>query len=171
MSMLSIEDVNTLDAAAFAARFGDVAEDAAWVAEAAGKVRPFANREALVEAFAAAVRAAPRERQVVLLRAHPDLAGRAAVAGDIARESRREQAGAGLDRLTAEELARFQDLNARYRERFGFPFIFAVKGATKEAILAAFESRLENDAGTERAAALAHVERILRLRIEDRVAP
>ena len=124
-----------------------------------------------MEAFAAAVRTAPRERQLALLRAHPDLAGRAAVAGDIAEESRREQAGAGLDRLTAGEFARFHDLNARYRERFGFPFIFAVKGATKEAILAAFEVRVDNDADTERATALANVERILRFRIEDRVAP
>lgn len=167
----TIDTVNAFDAAAFAARFGDIAEDSPWVAEAAGRARPFPDREAMVEAFAAAVRAAPRERQLALLCAHPDLAGRAAVAGDIAEESRREQAGAGLDRLTAEEFARFHDLNARYRERFGFPFIFAVKGATKEAILAAFEARIDNDAETERATALANVERILRFRIEDRVAP
>ena len=171
MSIPSIEAVNAFDAAAFAVRFGDIAEDSPWVAEAAGTARPFADREAMVEAFAAAVRTAPHERQLVLLRAHPDLAGRAAVAGDITEESWREQAGAGLDRLTAEEFARFHDLNARYRERFGFPFIFAVKGATKEAILAAFEARIDNDPGTERATALANVERILRFRIEDRVVP
>ena len=168
---LSIEEVNALDAGAFATRFGDVAEDSPWVAEAAFVARPFADREALVGAFAAAVQAASPGAQLALLRAHPDLAGRAAVAGDVAEESRREQAGAGLDRLTADEFARFHDLNTRYRERFGFPFIFAVKGATKESILAAFEERIDNDADTERAAALANVERILRLRIEDRVAP
>ena len=167
----SIETVNALDAGAFVARFGDVAEDSPWVAEAAFAARPFADREALVEAFAVAVRSASRRKQLALLRAHPDLAGRAAVAGDVAEDSRREQAGAGLDRLTSTELARFTDLNARYRERFGFPFIFAVKGATKDAILAAFEARVGNDAETERAAALAHVERIFRFRIEDRVAP
>ena len=171
MSFLSIEAVNTVDAAAFAARFGDVAEASPWVAEVACKARPFRDREAMVEAFAAAVRTAPHDGQLALLRAHPDLAGRAAVAGDIAEESRREQAGAGLDRLTAEEFARFHDLNTRYRERFGFPFIFAVKGAKKEAILAAFEARIGNDADSERATALANVERILRFRIEDRVAP
>ena len=171
MNLLSIDAVNALDAGAFAARFGDVAEVSPWVAEAAFEVRPFIDREALVEAFAAAVRSAPRHKQVALLRAHPDLASRAAVAGDIAEDSRREQAGAGLDRLTAGELARFHDLNARYRERFGFPFILAVKGATKRAILAAFEARIDNDAETERATALANVERIVRLRIEDRVAP
>ncbi len=168
---LSIEAVNTLDATAFAARFGDVAEASPWVADSAFAVRPFADREALVAAFVGAVRAAPRETQLVLLRAHPDLAGRAAVVGDMAQASRREQAGAGLDRLTAEEFARFRDLNARYRARFGFPFIFAVKGATKEAILAAFEARIDNDADTEHATALANVERILRFRLEDRVTP
>ena len=167
----SIETVNALDAGAFVARFGDVAEDSPWVAEAAFAARPFVDREALVEAFAVAVRSASRRKQLALLRAHPDLAGRAAVAGDVAEDSRREQAGAGLDRLTSAELARFTDLNARYRERFGFPFIFAVKGATKDAILAAFEARIGNDAETERTAALAHVERIFRFRIEDRVAP
>ena len=167
----SIDAVNGLDATTFTARFGDVAEDSPWVAEAAFEMRPFADREALVEAFAAAVRAASGEAQLALLRAHPDLAGRAAAAGDVAAESRREQAGAGLDRLTADELARFDDLNARYRERFGFPFIHAVKGAARGAILASFEARIANDAATERATALANVERILRFRIEDRVAP
>ena len=171
MTGLSIDAVNALDAAAFAARFGDVAEGSPWVAESAWGSRPFADREALVSAFVAAVRAASREARIALLRAHPDLAGRAALGGDIGEDSRREQAGAGLDRLTAGEFARFHDLNARYRERFGFPFIFAVKGAAKEAILAAFEARIDNDADTERAETLANVERILRFRIEDRVAP
>ena len=171
MNRMSVETVNALDAGAFTDRFGDVAEDSPWVTEAAFDARPFADREALVAAFAAVVRSASRDAQLALLRAHPDLAGRAAVAGDIAGESRREQAGAGLDRLTTEELARFQDLNARYRARFGFPFIYAVKGATKEAILAAFEDRAGNDAESERVTALANVERIFRFRIEDRVAP
>ena len=169
--LLTVDAVNALDAPAFAASFGDVAEASPWIAEAAFEARPFADREALVAAFAAVVRAASCEARLALLRAHPDLAGRAALAGDMAEESRREQAGAGLDRLTAGEFARFRDLNARYRERFGFPFIFAVKGATKEAIFGAFETRIDNDTEAERAAALANVERILRFRIEDRVAP
>lgn len=168
---MSIDAVNAFDTAAFTARFGDVAEASTWVAEAAFEARPFIDREALVEAFAVAVRSASGLKQLALLRAHPDLAGRAAVAGDIAEESRREQAGAGLERLTADEFTRFHELNTRYRERFGFPFILAVKGATKDAILAAFEARIDNDAETERAAALANVERILRFRIEERVAP
>ena len=166
---LSIDAVNALDDEAFTACFGDVAEHSPWVAAAAVAARPFAHREALIAAFAGAVRAAPANAQLALLRAHPDLADRAAVAG--AAASRREQAGAGLDRLTGAEFARFADLNARYRKRFGFPFIFAVKGAAKEAILAAFEERIDHSAAAERALALANVERILRFRLEARVAP
>ena len=170
--LLSIDAVNALSEADFTARFGDVAERSPWVAETAAHARPFADRPALIAAFADAVRTALPEAQLALLRAHPDLADRTAIAGDgIAAESRREQAGAGLDRLTAAEFARFGDLNTRYRERFGFPFIFAVKGATKEAILAAFETRIDHSPATERALALANVENILRFRLEDRVAP
>ena len=172
----SVVAVNALGAADFIARFGDVAEHSPWVAERAAAARPFADREAVVAAFVAAVRDAPPESQLDLIRAHPDLADRAAVADDagagaVAAESRREQAGAGLDRLTPAEFERFADLNARYRACFGFPFIFAVKGANKQTILAAFEERIGNDPATERATALANVERILRFRIEDRIAP
>lgn len=171
-TLLSIDAVNALSEAEFAARFGDVAEHSPWVARAAFHARPFADRTALVAAFAAAVRGAAPDAQLSLLRAHPDLADRAAIgADDLAAESRREQAGAGLDRLTPAEFGRFGSLNARYRERFGFPFIFAVRGATKAAILTAFERRVANPATTERATALANVERILRFRLEDRVAP
>ena len=175
-SPLSVAAVNALDTAGFTALFGDVAEHSPWVAERAASVRPFADREAVVAAFVAAVRDSSPESQLELIRAHPDLADRAAVADDagsgaVAAESRREQAGAGLDRLTRDEFKRFADLNARYRARFGFPFIFAVKGANKDMILASFEERIGNDAATERATALANVERILRFRIEDRIAP
>ena len=170
MNLLSIDAVNAFDAGEFTARFGDVAERSPWVAEAAFAIRPFADREALVAAFIGAARAASPETQLALLRAHPDLADHAA-AGAIAEQSQREQAGAGLDRLAPAEFTRFGDLNARYRERFGFPFIFAVKGASKDMILAAFEARMGNDAETERATALANVERIFRFRIEERVLP
>ncbi|MDE0445556.1 MAG: 2-oxo-4-hydroxy-4-carboxy-5-ureidoimidazoline decarboxylase [Spirochaetaceae bacterium] len=168
---LSIDAVNGLCEAEFVTRFGDVAEHSPWVAAAAFRARPFADRAALIAAFSAAVRSAAPDAQLALLRAHPDLANRAAIAGDdLAAESRREQAGAGLDRLTPAEFTRFGDLNTRYRERFGFPFIFAVRGATKEEILNAFEGRIANSAATERALALANVERILQFRLEDRVA-
>jgi 2-oxo-4-hydroxy-4-carboxy-5-ureidoimidazoline decarboxylase len=168
---LPIGDVNALDAATFVARFGDVAEHSPWVAERAAVRRPFASREAMIAAFAAAVDEAGGEAQLALLNAHPDLAGRAAIAGAIAEDSKREQAGAGLDRLTPEEHARFLDFNDRYKARFAHPFILAVKGATKHAVLDAFAARIGNAPDVERATALVQVKRIFRFRIEDRVAP
>lgn len=155
----------------FVARFSDVAEHAPWVAERAQTRRPFASVEAMSAAFQTVVREAPGAERLRLIRAHPDLAGRAAIAGDLAEASRKEQAGAGLDRLTPEEFARFTDLNARYRSRFGIPFIFAVKGATKHQILASFAERLGNDRDTEHATALEQVCRIIGFRIADRVSP
>ncbi|MBF2759377.1 MAG: 2-oxo-4-hydroxy-4-carboxy-5-ureidoimidazoline decarboxylase [Ectothiorhodospiraceae bacterium AqS1] len=166
---MSVEAVNALDEEAFVSRFGDVAEDSPWVAKAAFAARPFADRDALVEAFTAALRDADPASQLELLCAHPDLAGKAALAGSLAQASAEEQAQAGLDRLSREEFARFHDLNDRYRRRFGFPFIFAVKGATKQAVIAAFEDRIDNEIEVERATALAQVGRIFRFRIEDRV--
>ena len=117
----------------------------------------------------AVVDRAPTERHLALIRAHPDLAGKAALAGDVAEASRVEQRGAGLDRLTAAEFARFQTLNRRYRERFGFPFILAVRGHDKHSILEAFELRLDNDPATERRRALEEIYRIARFRLDDLV--
>jgi 2-oxo-4-hydroxy-4-carboxy-5-ureidoimidazoline decarboxylase len=168
---MTIDAVNQMDADAFVAVFGDVAEHSPWVAREAQRLGPFADREALIAAFAAAMAAAGAERQRALLLAHPDLAGKAAIAGDIAADSRNEQAGVGLDRLTAEEFERFQRLNTAYRARHGIPFIRAVKGSTKADILAAFEARLPNDPEAEFATALAQVARIFRFRLEDRVTP
>ena len=168
--ILTVDDLNRMDVAEFTAAFGDVAEHSPWVAARAAAARPFAGRDAVSEAFAAALRGAAREEQVAVLRAHPDLAGRAAVAGELAEDSRREQAGAGLDRLTPAEFERFTQLNAAYRERFGIPFIFAVKGATKDMILAAFEERIANGPEVEHRNAIDNVCRIMRFRIEDRVA-
>ena len=165
----SLAEINALPVAAFVVLFGDVAEHSPWVAERAAAARPFADREAMIAAFEAAVDAAGPAAQRALLDAHPDLAGRAAIAGDLAPDSRREQAGAGLDQLTAEEHARFLALNDRYRARFGHPFILAVKGATKHDILAAFAARIDAAPATEFATALAQVKRIFRFRIEDRV--
>jgi len=168
---LDIDEVNHLDATSFAILFGDVAEHSPWVAESAAHARPFADREAMIYAFANAVLRAPRADQLALIRAHPDLAGRAAIAGDLTSDSKREQAGVGLDSLTPEEFARFTDLNSFYRQQNGFPFIFAVKGANKLQILEAFEERVKNDHATEFSTALTQVCRIFRFRIEGRVAP
>jgi 2-oxo-4-hydroxy-4-carboxy-5-ureidoimidazoline decarboxylase len=166
---MSLEGVNALPSADFVATFGDIAEHSPWVAEAAAKRRPFASHRAMSEAFLDAIFDADAPAKLALLRAHPDLAGRAAIAGDLAAESRREQAGAGLDRLTPEEFDRFIKLNDAYWSKFGFPFILAVKGATKHQILQAFGERLANDEEAEFAAALVQVARIVAFRLEDRV--
>ncbi|HUE44814.1 MAG TPA: 2-oxo-4-hydroxy-4-carboxy-5-ureidoimidazoline decarboxylase [Aestuariivirgaceae bacterium] len=164
---MTLAEVNALAAPAFVARFGDVAEHSTWVAERAETQRPFANVDAMVAAFQAAIHDASEAERLRLIRAHPDLAGRAAMA----EESRKEQAGAGLDRLSADEFARFTDLNSRYRERFGIPFILAVRGATRHQILDSFTARLGNDRDTELANALDQVCHIVGFRLAEWVAP
>ena len=164
--------------------FGSTFEHSPWIAEAAfeagafqgvgraadGKVRlrpEEAERihAAMVEAF----RAAPRERRLEVLRAHPDLAGRLAIARELSRDSEAEQRGAGLDRLTPDEHTRFTHLNLKYQRRFGHPFIVAVAGLDKRAILRNFEERIDNDADAEFEEACRQVERIARARLEARV--
>lgn len=169
--MHSLEDVNRFTMPEFLAAFGDIAEHSPWVAEEAFAMGPFSSRGDVVTAFEAAMRDAPHERQLDLIRAHPDLAGKAAIAGDMAEDSKKEQAGVGLDRLSAEEFERFTDLNTRYREKFGFPFIFAVKGATKDMILDAFVERIDNSEMAEFDMALKQIARIFRFRLQDRIAP
>jgi len=164
--MTSLAEINRMSQAAFVAAFGDVAEHSPWVAEAAWHQHPFAKRENLIAAFEKAMSEASEAAQLALIRAHPDLATKARLTQD----SSSEQAGAGLDRLTAEEFARFTALNEAYKARFGFPFIFAVKGATKGQILAAFAARSANSPDVEFSTALAQIARIFRFRLEDRVS-
>ena len=166
-SSLTLAYVNDMDAAAFVKAFGGIAEHSPWVAEAAYASHPFKAVEAVVAAFASALFAAGEDRQLALIRAHPDLAGKAAIAGTLTRASFSEQAGAGLDTLTAGEFEAFTAFNARYLEKFGFPFILAVKGATKYIILKAFEDRLENDRALEFRTALEQIVKIMRFRLED----
>ncbi len=165
--MMTLTAVNAMTAGDFTAAFGDVAEHSPWVARIVSSLRPFATREAMVEAFTATVRGAAREAQLALIRAHPDLATKAKLTED----STREQADAGLNTLSPRGFARFTGLNDRYKAKFGFPFIFAVKGATKHRILASFAERLNHGAEEEFATALEQVCRIFRFRIEDRVSP
>ena len=169
MTPVSLATINAMVPADFVTAFGGIAEHSPWVAEAAATRRPFASRAAMVDAFQAAIGDAGAEEQRALLVAHPDLAGRAAIAGDLTQDSKREQAGAGLDRLTPDEFARFTALNSAYRERFGIPFIFAVRGADKHRILAAFEARIDNAPDVEFATALEQVCRIVAFRLEDRI--
>jgi len=168
-AVLTIEALNRMDRETFRARLGDVFEDSPWVAERAWAARPFPTVEELHAAMRAVVtRASPGER-LALLRAHPDLAGKAARAGAVSAASVSEQATAGLDRLTDDEFAGFERLNAAYRERFGFPFIIAVRRHDTLAILAAYERRLQNTREGEIDAALAQVFEITGMRLAARV--
>ncbi len=164
--MTTIAAVNAMTSAAFIGAFGDVAEHSSWVAREAESFRPFANRDDLIQRFEGALKSANTDAQLALLRAHPDLATKAKLTDD----SRHEQAGAGLNSLTTEEFARFTALNDAYKQRFGFPFIFAVKGATKQMILESFEARVDSSVDAEFVMAITQVCRIFRFRIEDRVA-
>lgn len=164
--MNTLAEVNAMPLAEFMAAFGDVAEHSPWVAEAAAALRPYLSSAAMIEAFNATVEAAPKAAKLALIRLHPDLANKARLSDD----STREQAGVGLNRLTTEEFARFTTLNNDYKTRFGFPFIFAVKGATKFQILESFEARINNDVDVEFTTALTQVCRIMAFRINDRVS-
>src|ERR1700722_12041833 len=136
----SIQDINRLGQEPFVEAIGWVFEHSPWVAERAWHHRPFASRAALHEQMTLEVEAASMEEQLALLCAHPDLGTRA----KISPSSAGEQTGAGLDRLTGGEYARLMDLNGAYREKFGFPFLYAVKGSDKFAILEALEQRLNS---------------------------
>ena len=158
-----------MERADFVARFGGIFEHSGWIAERAfdhGQLPDPLSAAALHEALAAEFRAADESERLGVLKAHPDLAGRLAVAGELTADSRREQAGAGLDRLTPVEFARFTDLNTRYQARFGFPFIIAVKGLSKDEILHAFENRIHHTRQEEFDTACHEVEKIARLRLE-----
>ena len=165
----TIDEVNNLDESGFLSKFGPLYEHSPWVAEAAWRERPFDGFPALHEAFVRAMYDAPRGRQLALIRAHPDLAGKAAVAGELTPESTREQASAGLDRLTSEEYEAFTRLNTGYRERFGFPMIVCVREHTKGSILAQAEARMEHSREEEIEVALGEIAKIARLRLQELV--
>lgn len=171
MARLTLDEINALDRDGFLARLGGVAEHSPWVAEAAFPRRPFASLTALHAALTDAIAAADEATILAFLNAHPDLAGRAAIAGDMTDSSKLEQSAAGLDRLTAEEMARFQTLNRTYVERFGFPFIMAVRYADKGQILAAYGRRVGNGPEQERTTALAEIGKIVWMRLLDLVQP
>ena len=160
---MTLEDLNTSSRDGFVAALGSIFEDSPWAAEQAWRHRPFASLEALHQAMMAEVSASSRDEQLGLLRAHPDLGTRARMAA----ASAGEQAGAGLDRLTPSEFERLRALNTAYREKFGFPFLFAVKGSTKQALLAALAARLLATVDEEFAEALRQVSRIAWFRLQD----
>lgn len=164
--MPSLAELNHRDRSGFTAALGHLFEHSPWVAEEAWERRPFRDERQLHAELCARMRAAPFNEQMDLVNAHPDLAGRLALAGKLTADSAREQASAGLDRLSAEELARFQRLNTAYRARFGFPFIICARLNDRSAILAAMEQRLGNPRETEFATALGEIEKIAWLRLQ-----
>ena len=165
----TLSALNALDAVAFAALLGGVFEHSPWIARAAYSARPFGSIAELHAAMLRVVTAAGVDRQLRLLQAHPALAQAQSVT--LTAASAAEQAGAGLDRLAADETAVFEALNRAYRARFGFPFIIAVRGQRdRSAILAALQSRVRNPEEQERATALAEVAKIARFRLHDLVS-
>jgi 2-oxo-4-hydroxy-4-carboxy-5-ureidoimidazoline decarboxylase len=157
--------INAMDRAAFVVKFGAIFEKSPWVAEEAWEKRPFANPDDMHAAMVGVVKHAPATRQLALLQAHPDLAGKEAQAGTMTASSVAEQAGAGLNALSSPEFAELTGLNATYKAKFGFPFIIAVRMHTKEGIFFEFKRRLQNDTQTEFANDLQNVYIITRLRL------
>jgi OHCU decarboxylase len=159
--------VNELDRQAFVERFGPLFEHSPWIAAAAWHDRPFSDPQELYEALVAAMYAAPRARKLALIKAHPDLAGKAAIDGTLTDSSTREQAAAGLDRLTPDEYEAFTRTNVAYRDRFGFPFVVCAREHTKESILRVAAERLSNSEDEEIRVALEEIAKIARLRLEE----
>lgn len=158
--------LSQLDQAAFVHALGAVFEHSPWVAERAWSARPFADVAALHHAMVAAMHAADTEQKLALIRAHPELAGKEAQAGTLTADSRGEQASAGLNHCSPDELARLRRLNAAYRDRFGFPFVMAVKHRSRAEILSAMENRLGNSPEVEFATCITEIGKIARFRLD-----
>jgi 2-oxo-4-hydroxy-4-carboxy-5-ureidoimidazoline decarboxylase len=163
----TLPELNALDRDSFVTLIGPVFEDSPWVAKETWEKRPFANLAELHSALCQTVRDADDERHLALIRAHPDLVGRAAQAGTLAPASAAEQAGAGLNQLSASEISEFQRLNAAYRQKFGFPFVICARLNKKEAILTGFRVRLPNDRSAETQTALEEISKIAYFRLQD----
>ena len=162
---MTLDDLNASSREDFVTALGSIFEDSPWAAERAWRQRPFASLEALHQAMMTEVSASSRDEQLRLLRAHPDLGTRE----NMTPSSASEQEGAGLDRLTPSEFDRLRELNTSYREKFGFPFLFAVKGRTKRDVLAALAARLQVTADEEFSEALRQVSRIAWFRLQELV--
>ena len=168
--MTALADVDEMGEEAFVDTFGARFEHSPWVARDAWRRRPFGTVAALHVAFEDAMRSAPREAQLALIRAHPELAGREADEDELTAESSREQASAGLDRLSSAEHAQLAALNRSYRDRFGFPLIVCVREHTKDSILEWGHARLGRSRDEEIQTALGEIAKIAHLRLEEAVA-
>ena len=166
----NLANLNSLTCEEFVRAVGPMFENSPWIAEATWERLPFTDLKQLHGALMDAVRSAGREMQVKLIRAHPDLAGRAALAGTLTPESNREQAAAGLGQLSAEEILQFQKYNEAYRDRFGFPFVICARLNKKDVMLQGFEARLKNSPAQEIETALGEIGKIAWLRLQDLAA-
>lgn len=158
--MTNLERLNKLPASDFTATLGDIFEHSPWIVEGVTDQRPFEAVEALYEAMVAVLDAASEEKKVALIAAHPDLAGKLAVSGELTDFSTEEQKSARLDQLTPEEFEHISTLNTRYRDRFGFPFVICVKEHTQASIFSYFEERVNNERAVEIKEALSQIKRI-----------
>jgi len=170
--MTTLDHLNSVDTATFVDLLRGIYEHSPWIPERAAAKRPFASLAALKLALREAVDSATEQEQLSLLRAHPELAGKAAIAGELTAESTGEQAASGLNRCSPEEYAALHRLNAAYNDKFGFPFILAVKGPTgkgltRQAIIATFERRVKHRRQDELQEALRQVHRIAEIRLND----
>lgn len=168
-SRLSPAALGALGQQAFTEALAGIYEHSPWIAERSWAQRPFASRAALEQALARTLDAATAAEQLALIRAHPELAGKAALRRELTDESQREQAGARLDQCTADELSAIERLNREYGQKFGFPFVIAVKGLDRAAIIAAMARRVGRRRDQELAAALGEIKRIAGLRLAERV--
>lgn len=164
---LTLQQLNQLPFDSFVTALEGVFEHSAWVAERTAALRPFHSVEELAAAMSGEVEKAGYRSQMALIRAHPELAGKAAICGELTKESSVEQAGAGLDQCSEEEFSRLTVLNDAYQRKFGFPFILAVRGHDRNSILGEFERRLAAEVEEERRECLRQIYRIARLRLEE----
>jgi 2-oxo-4-hydroxy-4-carboxy-5-ureidoimidazoline decarboxylase len=164
-----LEALNASSRDDFVAALAGVFEHAPWVAEAAHRKVPFATVAALHQNLLDAVRAVPRDQQLAFVKRHPELGSKVAQAGNLTAESKSEQGSLGLDRLSADEFAKFDKLNAAYRQKFGFPFIICVRRHTRDSILRHFEARIANATDAELETAITEIGLITRLRLVDKV--
>jgi 2-oxo-4-hydroxy-4-carboxy-5-ureidoimidazoline decarboxylase len=170
MSQKSLADLNAASQSDFIASLANIFEHSPWIAEQAAASRPFAGVRPLLKTMKLAVERAPQDKQLALIKAHPDLANKTQRAAGLTAESTAEQDSLGLDRLSDAEYEAFERVNNAYRSKFGFPYIVCVRRQTKDSILRDFERRLPNDAATEMKASIGEICRIAALRLDQLVA-
>lgn len=164
---ISLTELNQCPRERFTSVLGGIFEHSPWVALRVAGQRPFGSINALHQTMVAAVQQAAPPDQLALIRAHPELAGKAAIRGELTQQSTQEQAGAGLDQCSPEEYRELTELNARYNQKFGFPFILAVRGYDRAGIIQQFRRRLALDPSQEQAESLQQIYRIARFRLDD----